>query len=256
MKIVKFKKRSKNKYKIYFDNDSDIILFEDVIINNNLLSKKEIDNDELLFIIKQNNDITAYEDSISYISVRMRSTREIKDYLKKKNIDSKLIDTTINKLKVNGYLNDYIFSKALVHDEFYLSNKGPIKIKSDLKKHNINDDTISELISEIKKDDIKEKLDKLINKYLKLKKGSSNNIKLKLINYFTDLGYEKTMILDCLYNHEINSDINLLQKEYDKLYKKYCNKYEGEYLDYFISSKLYQKGYTKEDINCIKKTSN
>ena len=42
MKILKFKKVSKNKYKIFLDNDSNITLYEDVIINNNLLIKKEV----------------------------------------------------------------------------------------------------------------------------------------------------------------------------------------------------------------------
>ena len=39
MKILKFKKQSKDKYKLYLDDNSDITLYEDVIIKNNLLSK-------------------------------------------------------------------------------------------------------------------------------------------------------------------------------------------------------------------------
>ena len=46
MKILKFKKQSKDKYKLYLDNNSDITLYEDVIIKNNLLITKEI-SDEL-----------------------------------------------------------------------------------------------------------------------------------------------------------------------------------------------------------------
>ena len=46
-----------------------------------------------------------------------------------------------------------------------------------------------------------------------------------------------------------NSDI---KSEYDKLYKRYSNKYSDEYkLKTTIKSKLYQKGYSIEEINKI-----
>ena len=181
----------------------------------------------------------------------MRSTKEIKDYLKKKNIDSKLIDIAVNKLIKNGYLNDYLYAKAFVNDEFNLTNKGPLKIKKELKKHDIKDDVINELISNIDYKDILNKLDKLINKMLKIKKGGVNSIKIKIVNYFINLGYEKGMILDVLDNYIITSNVSILKKEYNKLYSKYSKKYDGEYLNYFVSSKLLQKGYTKEEINNV-----
>lgn len=249
MKILKFKKVSKNKYKIFLDNDSNITLYEDVIINNNLLIKKEINHDELVLIEKENNNISAYEVALSYIEIKMRSTKEIKDYLKKKKIDSKLIESVVNKLTENGYLNDYLYAKAFINDEFNLTNKGPIKIKNDLKKHDIDDNVIDELINNINNNDVINKLDKLINKALKTKKGAANNIKLKLVNYFVNLGYEKSMILDVLNNYTIASNKEVLKKEYSKLYSKYSKKYDEDYLKYFISSKLLQKGYTKEEIN-------
>ena len=42
MKINKFKKVGKGKYKIFFDN-TEIILFEDIILKYDLLIKKNID---------------------------------------------------------------------------------------------------------------------------------------------------------------------------------------------------------------------
>ena len=45
MKIEKIKKLSNNKYKLVFvDNDS-LTLYEDVILDNNILFKKDIDDE-------------------------------------------------------------------------------------------------------------------------------------------------------------------------------------------------------------------
>ena len=50
MKIDKIKKMSNNKYKIYFDDGDVLETYDEVIINTNLLYKKEID--EILSILK------------------------------------------------------------------------------------------------------------------------------------------------------------------------------------------------------------
>ena len=51
MKIIKFKKDKNNIYKIYFDDDVVISLYDDVIVKYNLLVNKEMD-------INKFNDIT------------------------------------------------------------------------------------------------------------------------------------------------------------------------------------------------------
>ena len=84
MRISKFKKTSNGKYKIYLDNNDTIVLYEDVIINNNLLIKKEIDSDLMERLIIENNNVNVYSTALNYISIRMRSKKEVYDYLEKK----------------------------------------------------------------------------------------------------------------------------------------------------------------------------
>ncbi len=248
MKILKFKKSAKGKYKLLLDNNKSITLYEDVIINNNLLITKEIKEEELDSLMKQNNDIHVYGMALNYISIRMRSIKEIKDYLKRKEVSDKLIDETIDKLIKSGYLNDFNFAKAYVNDQLLITNKGPLKIKTELTKLGIGNEIINEVLDDIDNNILKEKLSNLMEKQVKIKKGSSNSIKIKLVNYFTNLGYDKQMILDELSLYKLKSDPVKLKKDYDKLYNKYKNKYEGSNLAYFISQKLYSKGYTKDDI--------
>ena len=44
MKIIKYQKLSGNKYNVFLDNGEKIKLYEDVIIKEELLLKKEIDD--------------------------------------------------------------------------------------------------------------------------------------------------------------------------------------------------------------------
>ena len=253
MKIIKFKKLSKDKYKVYLEDGTNINLYEDVIINNNLLLTKEIDEEKIDNILAENSDIHLYGIALNYISVRMRSKKEIKEYLIKKGVTPNKIDEVIDKLVKNGYINDFNFAKAYAKDQMVLTPNGPYKIKMGLIKYGVKEDIINEVIDEIDNNILIEKLSNLMEKQIRIKKGASNMLKLKLINYFSNLGYDKSMILDVMSNYKIKTDINKLKKEYDKLFIKYSKKYEGNELEYFIRNKLYQKGYAKEEIEKISK---
>lgn len=248
MKILKFKKVTKDKYKVYLENNDIITLYEDIIIKNNLLLTKELSYEQIDELQRQNNDYGSYDIALKYISIKMRSEKEIKDYLIKKGISEFNVERIIDKLKGNGYIDDIKYANAYIKDQLNLSNNGPYKIKSNLINLGIDEDIIDELIYKIDKDIIKDKLTKLINKQLKIKKGSKNMLKLKLVTYFCNLGYDKEMILNILNNSNITTDLDLLKKEYNKLYSKYSKKYEGKELSNFIEQKLYKKGYTKEEI--------
>ena len=255
MNILKFKKIGKDKYKVYLDNNTNINLYEDVIINNNLLISKCIPENMLENIIKENAKYDLYFSAVNYISIKMRSKSEMINYLSKKCDDEKEVNNVIDRLIKNGLINDFNYSKAYVNDQMLLSTSGPNKIKQGLIKSGIDNEIVEEVISEIDDILVREKLSNLIEKQIRIKKsgtGSSKMLKIKLLNYFNNLGYDKMMILSELDNYNIKSDITKLKKEYDKLIMKYQKKYSGNDLNLFVRNKLYQKGYSIEEINKIK----
>lgn len=253
MKILKFKKYSSDKYKVYLEDGSTIILYEEIILKNNLLFTKKIDGELRNKLISQNNYMDSLTKAINYISVRMRSKKEIEDYLSKYEIDKKDIGKITKKLENDGYINDDSFATSYINDQILLTNYGPYKIKNNLVKLGVSLDIINDKINKIDKNIVTERINKIITKQLKIKRGSSNMIKLKLLNYINNLGYDKNDILSCLSSVKIETDKNTLEKEYNKLYNKYYKKYDKEKLYYFIIQKLYSKGYTKEDIISLKK---
>lgn len=249
MKVTKFKK-IKNKYKVYFDNDTNLDLYEDTILKYELLLKKNIDNKLLDEIVEYNNMEDIYFISIKYISIKIRSKKELYKYLKKKNYDDNDINTVIKRLEKENIINDDIYVKSYIHDRFYLSSDGLSKIKYDLINMKIDEKIINKYIEEIDKEEVINKLDKLVDKKIKtIKNYSGNVLKLKLMNYFNNLGYDKSDIENVISNKNINNNENGL-KEYNKLLNKYSKKYEGYELEKIIMNKLYAKGY---DYNEIKK---
>ena len=203
MKIIKYVKKANNQYKIYLENDETINVYEDVILKHKLLYKKEIDNDLLKELSNDNLNEEIYNKCVKYISVRIRSIEEIKDYMKNKQISSELIEKTLDKLTKNKLLDDDKFTKAFVHDKLNFTTMGPFRIEQELKKHKIKNEIINKYLYEIDEETLDLKINKQINKLLKSTKKKTN-LRNKIYTNLLSLGYSNEMILRNLNNYEIN----------------------------------------------------
>ena len=246
MRITKFKKDKGNTYKVYFDDGNIISLYDDVIVKYNLLCDKIMDDNRFNEITNYNDFLDGYYKSIKYINKKLRTELEIEKYLIKLEIRKSDIDKIIKLLYKDGYLNREIYYKAYINDKYNLSNDGPYKIKKDLEKLGYNDE---EFVNYLFSLDWKIKLNGTINKKIKINHKLSNNmLKTKLVSDFVKLGYDKGSILEILDKSILESDIDILKKELNKIKNKYNNKYSGNELEFKIINYLYKKGFQIEDI--------
>lgn len=247
MKIDKLKKLSNGKYKLMLSDGSTIITYDEVILDNNLLYSKEIDNDLLNKLEIDNNHYDLYNKCINLINKRIRSKKEVREYLIKYTSDTKEIDSIINKLSDIGLINDLAYTKALISDRVNLANEGPLKIARTLYDNDISSSVIEDEISKIDECLLNDKIDKYIaHKVSNNTKYSSYILKEKIINELMTKGYAKDMIVDILNKYTITSNID---KEVIKQYNKLVLKYSGDELLSKLKTKLYQKGYSSSEIN-------
>ena len=240
MKIIKYSKKGKNKYNIYLEDNTTILLHEEVILKNELLLTKQINNKEEL--LKQNSKYEIYDDCIKYLSHKLRSIKELKEYLNKK-YEVVDINNIINKLIEQGYLNDELYAKCYINDRINLSNDGPNKIIKYLENQNINYDIYNKYLDIFTKEIIYEKINKYIDKMIKSNKKSKYVLKNKISINLINLGYDKEDINYCLNKiDDLDNKDNYLKTK-DKLYIKLQKKYSGNELDRKVKEKLYQLGY-------------
>ena len=243
MKINKFTKEKNGMYKLTLENDI-LLVHEDLILKYDLLLKKEL-TDSLREKIEEENLIyVAYNLSIKYLATRARSEKEIYEYLSKKEVDDKVIKECIQLLKKNNYINDELFAKAYINDKINLSNDGPYKIRRSLNELGIKDEIIDNNIKEFTYELEEEKVNKIIDKQIKINHNKSAYIlKNKIQNNLINLGYSTSIVNECLSKISFKDDTDLKKKEYDKLYKKLSRKYSGTELEYKIKEKMYARGF-------------
>lgn len=241
MKVKKYKYLGASRYKVFF-NDNEYILYEDIIIKYNILLRDDLNEKDFETFLIDNAYYEAYYKAIKYIGIKLRTKKEVENYLKKNNINTEVINDVIKRLEKDGFLDQKLYAKSYIYDQINLKTTGPEKIKKDLLQLGIKKEIIEDEIGEFDEKTINEKLNKLIDKTLKNNTKSAYYIKNKIIINLINLGYKKEDIINVLNTKQID-DRASYQKEYDKLYKKYSKKYTGQQLDYFVRQKLYAKGY-------------
>ena len=82
MRIKKITKLKSGKYKMEFDNNTKIITYDNILIKNNILFKKEIDDELYNKLYNETLDYNLYSRVLKYTLIKMRSLKEIKKYMK------------------------------------------------------------------------------------------------------------------------------------------------------------------------------
>ena len=248
MRIEKIIKMKNNKYKINIDGQS-IITYDNVILDNDILYKKNIDDNLYKKILIDTKFYDIYNKALKYSLKKRRSEKEIFEYLQKEDLSTYDLNNIINKLKKINLINDTDYCRAFINDKINFSNDGINKIKTDLLKQNISIDIINKEIINIDKELLYDKLNKIINKKINLNKNKANLVlKKKILNDMINLGYDYDDINNILLEKFVD-DKAILKSKFNILYSKLEKKYNGNELKQKLKQKLFQQGFSYEDIN-------
>lgn len=246
MKILCYKNKKGNIYEITLSNKEKITLYDDVILKYNLLITKEIKDNELNNILKDNDKIKAYLLAIKYIRVKLRTEDEIKKKLK--DYDKDTINYVINRLNKEKYLNNDLYIKAYINDSINLKFEGPNKILYDLKKMKFKEDEINNYLLKVDNDIWINKIRKYIKKKIETNKSLSKIfLEKKIKEDLFNKGFYKEDIDRVLNEFTIEEDKSIYEKEYTKLKNKLSKKYSNEELEYRIKISLYKKGFNQNN---------
>lgn len=240
MKIIKYNKISGGKYEVTLENNLKLKLYEDVILEEELLLKGEIDDIERINSI--NLKYETYNVALKYLSHHVVSSSSLFKYLRKKGFSKDDVLNTIDKLKAMHYIDDDVYVKSYINDRLHLSCDGPLKIIKKLKEDNLFNEEFDNYLN-IDRNIWKDRIKKYLERQLKVNNKSLIAYKRKMLLNLVNLGYEKDMIMECLNNISLPCEADLKKREEEKIRNRLSRKYTGYELERKIKEKLYQKGF-------------
>ena len=128
-------------------------------------------------IVKSVEDIEKIK---RYCAYQERCLYDVRCKLKEWKVDEEKIESIMEELILEGYINEERFARMFVRGKFHIKSWGIQKIIAEMKKRNINDDCIKREIREISQKDYLETLDKLVRKWLKENPKGSQKVEAYL----------------------------------------------------------------------------
>lgn len=145
-------KKSKNRYNIYLDRGQGeaygFSVDEDILVKYTLQKGKELEESTIEALIQKDTIHKVYTQTINYLSYRMRSEKEIRDFLAKKEADEEHIEEIVQRLYREKLLDDLEFAKALVRTRMNTASKGPLVLKKELIEKGVDKSVAEEAILE------------------------------------------------------------------------------------------------------------
>lgn len=250
-------KKNKQRYNIFLDHgEGEEYAFsvdEAIIISFQLRKGLEITGDVIKEIQYEDAIRKGYSYALNYLSYRMRSKKEVSDYLLKKELEKETIKNIIDRLTEENYLNDLEFSLAYVRSRLNLTIKGPEIIKRELMDKGISEMNIAEALKLFTYEEQLEKAMKLLQKkFQKNEKTSRSEQGKKMFTLVLSKGFSQEIakeVVQRLREEETEDDFNSEWKaityQGEKALKKY-QKFEGWQKKQKIKQFLYQRGFSIE----------
>lgn len=198
LKVTDIKQQVKrqDRYSIFIDGKYSFSLSENELMQSGIRLNKEYTSAELEQLKQTAVMDKAYMRSLDMLSRRARSEWELRDYLRRKDYEQKIIDQIILRLKKLQYIDDYNFAKSWVDNRRLLKATSKRKLSQELKQKRVEQTVIDKVLSE------DETNEKSVIKDLVVKKRTQSRYQddQKLIAYLLRQGFSYSDVKEAINN--------------------------------------------------------
>lgn len=196
MTITAIKQQVKNpeRVSVFVDGKYSFSLSLDELLQQRLKQGQELDEPSLKKLQKLSTDGKLRMRALEWITSRPHSTKEFKDYLRRKKVEPEQVEPLVVSFAEKGYLNDEYFANWFAEGR-RAKNKSTRAITAELRSKGIDQVTIQNIVSEDEKSSEKVALQATLNKLRMRPRYQDKN---KLVRYLLSKGFSYTDIKTAL----------------------------------------------------------
>ena len=156
MEITSVEKSAKNRNRlsIYIDGKFSFTISEEDYISMNLYDNPVLTEDTVDYIKNTLNFRDAKSLAVRYLSLKLRTEKEVRVKLEGEGFDSSCTEQVIDELKAIGYINNKLYAQKYVFDRSKLKPLSKKLMKQELQVNGIPADIADEVLDDWKVEDI------------------------------------------------------------------------------------------------------
>lgn len=198
---IEIQKRNKQRVNLYVDGEYYSGLQLVAVARLGLREGAEVDEATLKEAVHQSEISYAFEKCVDYLSKSMKTTKQIRDYLRKKGVVSEVEEIVVQKLKDYHYVDDQLYIQ--LYTEQNSLSKGQRRIKNELMQKGI----YKEMAEQVEVDDQKQRQTavELSQKYMKNKTNDFKTLQ-KLQRFLVYRGFDYDVVSQIIGQYRSGED--------------------------------------------------
>ncbi len=182
---ITIQEKKKDRCNLFIDGEFRAGISLDAVINYRLKVNDEITEEQITEILFESEKQQALSRALAYITKRLKSKREVKDYLLSKGYQEKVVWYVVDKLKEYAYIDDKEFSKRYIESVSRAQGKRLTEYKLMMK--GVKKEDIASAYEDVNID-AKESAKQIAIKHIKNKEKSKENL-AKTYRYLIGKGF-------------------------------------------------------------------
>ncbi|CAM3901604.1 recombination regulator RecX [Alkalicoccus chagannorensis] len=256
---IKAAVKTKHRYHIYTkQGEKEVYTFsvsEDVLIQEALAKGKELTAEEIERLKETDEMDKAYQRALNFLSFRMRSEKELREYLRGQEVPEEEQEWMVEKLYELDFLDDERFAASFVRTRRDQSKKGPGVIRQELKQKGIDGETAEKALEQYSEEEEIDLALALVEKKQKsYQKDAAKIRKQKLMQFLMQRGFSSSAASAAMEAADLESsdeaELEAAQAHAEKLERRHSSKDERTRKQK-VKQGMYQKGFAKETIEKV-----
>lgn len=164
-------KKNKERVNVYIEGEYAFSVSLETAYHYHMKKGGEISYDQLNLAVREDNEKYGFDLAVRYLSYAMRTEKEVRDYLKRKEMEAGVIDQILQKLSYYNYVNDAQYARAYLTDHLNFGGKSLKLLEYQLGQKGIGRDTVQSVLSEEDYQKEEENLEHLVRSLLEKNQG-------------------------------------------------------------------------------------
>ncbi|GAB2722461.1 RecX family transcriptional regulator [Paenibacillus thermoaerophilus] len=196
---IEVQKRAKRRYNIYLDGEFAFSVHEDVLVSHRLSKGDRITDDRLEALLEAEERQLAWNSALSWLGRRIRSRKEMRDYLTRKGYAAGLIEETIERLGEHGYLDDAAFAGQWARNRLEFQGRGSRWIREELRQKGIEPELVSASLDQLEDGSEADSAYRLAVKKWRMLRNEEERVRRhKLKSYLLRRGYPGRIVQEAV----------------------------------------------------------
>ncbi|MDQ6419182.1 RecX family transcriptional regulator [Paenibacillus sp. LHD-117] len=203
---VRRDKKEKRRYHLHAGSEEPFLsVHEDILIRYRLMKDGEVTRDMARHIQDEDHRYRAYVLAVAYLGAKPRTSKQIHQYLTRKELEDSHIDYAIERLESEKLVDDEQYARQFAEGRLRTGHKGRLMIRQELQQRGVSKQAASEALSALDRDSELAFATALAQKKAKSLTGEPAKRRSKLMGFLLRRGFPGDIVREAMRSVDLSS---------------------------------------------------